>query len=101
MYKIYTVQKIYTWSYFIAPTAKYEEEGCAKYRPQTEAGGSIARDSVRVMPVRFSVSISRHMVIFSVWSGWLGYPGAGRMPYKNNMRMQDNQWMQLKQLKNS
>ena len=72
--------KKYTWSCFIEPMAKYEEEGCAKYRPQTEAGGSIARDSVRVMPVCLSASISCHMVIFSVWSGWLGYPGAGRMP---------------------
>ena len=51
-----------------------------KYTPDTEAAGSIARDSVRAMPVCFSTSISLHIVSFSVWSGWLGYPGAGRIP---------------------
>lgn len=32
------------------------------------------------LPVVSSMFASFHMVSFSVWSGWLGYPGAGRIP---------------------
>ena len=56
-------------------------EGWAKYSPETEAGGYIARDSVSFIPVNDSIFINSHIVSFSVWSGWLGYPGAGRIPY--------------------
>ena len=50
--------------------------------PETEAAGSIAKDSVSWIPVSSSACRSRHIVVFSVWSGWEGYPGAGRMPWK-------------------
>ena len=39
----------------------------------------MASDSVRVMSTSSAFS-NLHMISFSVWSGWLGYPGAGRIP---------------------
>ena len=35
----------------------------------------------------FSTSRSSHMKLFSVWSGWVGYPGAGRIPWYLTLSM--------------
>ena len=51
-----------------------------KTSAETEAAGSMARLSVSSMPVSFCASSSFHMKFFSVWSGCVGWPGAGRMP---------------------
>lgn len=77
------LQCVLTWSFCNFPVAKYSDFGCAKYSPETEAAGNIAKDSVRVIPT-LSAFRRRHIISFSVWSGWLGYPGAGRIPYLNS-----------------
>ena len=46
----------------------------------------MARDSVSSMPVLLKTSMICHMVRFSRWSGWLGYPGAGRIPWKRGIK---------------
>jgi len=56
------------------------DSGCEKYQPHTDAGGSIAKLDVSIIPVFFSAWSSLNSVSFSEWSGQAGYPGAGLIP---------------------
>ena len=59
----------FTWSVDILPTLKYSLDAPPKYRPDTDAEGSIAKDSVSSTPISFSTPMRSHIVPFSVWSG--------------------------------
>ena len=49
-------------------------------KPVIDALGFIIKFSVKFTPIFFSVSKSLNMVAFSLCSGQVGYPGAGRIP---------------------
>lgn len=51
---------------------KYLQSGLARYKPQTEAAGNMAKCSESSIPVLAWMSISFQRVRFSVWSGCIG-----------------------------
>lgn len=61
-----------TWSLLILPKPKYLLWGWAKYQPLTEAAGSMAMDSVKMIPADSGAPSRLNSVDFSVWSGHAG-----------------------------
>ena len=56
----------------MGPSPKYAASGRQKYDPLTDRPGSIANDSVRVMPAQRAASSKSKRVASLVWSGQAG-----------------------------